>query len=132
MSINQDTAFDRKPQTERDGVRGRENFAPSPATEGPNSKAGPRARRFVFAGTSGPLAAIAPNPPRALDARYESDQGALSEYVKNAIRAMWDSHIDPDRFSASWKDMGPILKILIAQAYTGSASNAADYYRNMH
>jgi hypothetical protein len=45
---------------------------------------------------------------------------------------MWDSHIDPDRFSASWKDMGPILKILIAQAYAGSASNAADYYRNMH
>jgi hypothetical protein len=45
---------------------------------------------------------------------------------------MWDSHIDPDRFSASWKDMGPILKILIAQAYAGSAGNAAEYYRNLH
>jgi hypothetical protein len=132
MSINQDTAFDRKPQTDRDAIRGRENFDPDSARRNPSSKAGPRARRFVFAGTSGPLAAIAPNPPRALDAHYGYEQSALSEYVKNAIRAMWDSHIDPDRFSASWKDMGPILKILIAQAYAGSASNAADYYRNMH
>ena len=131
MSINQDTAFDRRQQTERDGVRGRENPEPVPAARNPSSKA-PRARRFLFTGTSGPLAAIAPNPPRALDAHFESEQGALSDYVKNAIRAMWDSHIDPDRFSASWKDMGPILKILIAQAYAGSASNAADYYRNMH
>lgn len=131
MSINQDTAFDRKPQTDRDAIRGRENPDSSPPTPKPSQRA-PRASRFLFTGTSGPLAAIAPNPPRALDSHFEYEQGALSEYVKNAIRAMWDSHIDPDRFSASWKDMGPILKILIAQAFAGSASNAADYYRNMH
>ena len=131
MSISQDTAFDRKPQRDRDAIRGRENPDPPPRQGNPSSRP-PRASRFLFTGTSGPLAAIAPNPPRALDTRYESDQGALSEYVKNAIRAMWDSHIDPERFSASWKDMGPILKILIAQAYAGSAANAADYYRNLH
>jgi hypothetical protein len=45
---------------------------------------------------------------------------------------MWDAHIDPERFSASWKDLGPIIKILIAQAYAGSAANAAEYYRNLH
>ena len=131
MSINQDTAFDRTPQTDRDAIRGRSNPEPVKDSPNPSSKA-PRARRFLFTGTSGPLAAIAPSPPRMLDSHYEYEQGTLSEYVKNAIRAMWDSHIDPERFSASWKDMGPILKILIAQAYAGSASNAADYYRNMH
>jgi hypothetical protein len=131
MSISQDTTFDRTPQTDRDAIKGRERPRGIPEARSPGSR-GPRAYRFLGTGTSGPLAAIAPSPPRALDAHYESDQGAVSEYVKNAIRAMWDSHIDPDRFSASWKDMGPILKILIAQAYAGSAGNAAEYYRNLH
>jgi hypothetical protein len=126
-----DTTFDRIPQTDRDGVRGRERPRGNPEGRNSSSRA-PRASRFSFIGTSGPLAAIAPSPPRALDAHYEYEQGAVGDYVKNAIRAMWDAHIDPDRFSASWKDMGPILKILIAQAYSGSAGNAAEYYRNLH
>jgi hypothetical protein len=130
-TVNTDTTFDRIPQTDRDAIRGREK-ADLSQPQGKARTKPPRARRFLFTGTSGPLAAIAPSPPQALDAHYESDQGAVSEYVKNAIRAMWDAHIDPERFSASWKDMGPILKILIAQAYSGSAGNAAEYYRNLH
>src|SRR5580765_827100 len=131
MSINQDTAFDRIPAASRGYALGREK-ADLAQTHGSARSSGRRTYRFLGIGTQGPLAAIAPSPPRALDAHYESDQGALSEYVKNAIRAMWDAHIDPDRFSASWKDMGPILKILIAQAFAGSAGNAAEYYRNLH
>jgi hypothetical protein len=115
----------------RETTRGRDNPDRVANLRSVRSRA-PRASRFLFTGTSGPLATIAPSPPRMLDAHHEYEQGAVSEYVKNSIRAMWDAHIDPDRFSASWKDMGPILKILIAQAYAGSASNAADYYRNMH
>lgn len=131
MSTSSDTTFDRIPQTDRDAVRGRSNPDPGTSRRNPSSRA-PRASRFIFTGTSGPLAAIAPNPPRALHAHHQHSQGALSEYVRNSIRAMWDAHIDPNRFSASWKDMGPILKILIAQAYAGSAANAAEYYRNLH
>lgn len=129
--MSTDTAFERIPAHDRGYALGREKADPSQVPER-RAKRGPSQLRFIGTGTSGPLAAIAPDPPLALDAHYEYEQGHLSDYVKNAIRAMWDSHIDPERFSASWKDMGPILKILIAQAYAGSASNAADYYRNMH
>jgi hypothetical protein len=39
--------------------------------------------------------------------------------------------MDPGNFDASWKDLGPIFKILIAQHFTGSAVNAANFYRSM-
>src|SRR5215831_636432 len=129
MSTSQDTTFDRIPQTDRNGPRGRERPEGSPDRRR-GKLAGPRPRRFSFSGTSDPLNAIAPDPPTYLITDLQQKQGSLGDYVKNSIRAMWDQHVNPDEFSASWKDLGPVLKIMIAQAYDGSAANAAEFYRN--
>jgi len=39
--------------------------------------------------------------------------------------------MNPEDFDASWRDLGPIFKILIAQNFIGSAVNAAEFYRSM-
>jgi len=129
MSTSTDTAFDRIPQTDRNGPRGRERFDPNRVPRNART-AGPRPRRFTFSGTSDPLNAIAPDPPTYLITDLQQKQGALGDYVKNSLRAMWDQHIDPEDFSASWRDVGPVMKTMIAQAYDGSAANAAEFYRN--
>ena len=130
MSINQDTAFERRPQTDRDGVLGRSNPGPIPGYPRPGS-GGPSAYRLAFFGTSGPLNRISPDPPTVLTVKFRNDQAALAEHTKNSIRALWDTHMDPENFDTGWKDLGPIFKILIAQHFTGSAVDAANFYRSM-
>ena len=129
MGMSQDT-FEHIPQTDRDAIRGRSNPDPGPNLRNVKSNA-PRPRRFSFSGTSDPLNRIAPDPPTYLTVDFQRSQGALSDYVGNSIRAMWDQHINPDQFSNSWKDLGPVVKTLIAQHFDASAANAADYYRNL-
>jgi len=111
--------------------RGREKVDPTQNLRRVRSKA-PIPRRFVLHGTQGPLARLTPDPPTVLTVKFRNDQAGISDYVSNAIRALWDAHINPDEFSASWKDLGPIIKVIIAQHYAGSAADAAEYYRNMH
>jgi hypothetical protein len=130
MSTNTDTTFDRRPQRDRDAIRGRERTSPA-ATPTHDHRAPLRPSRFAFTGTSDPLNAIAPDPPTYLITDFQQKQGAVSNYIKNAIRAMWDQHINPDEFSASWKDLGPVVKTLIAQYFDASAANGADFYRNL-
>jgi hypothetical protein len=96
--------------------------APKPAPIGPIS---------ASIGMSGPLARIAPDPKKAITADYQDSQTAIGNYVTGAVQAMWDAHIDPENFASSWRDLGPIMKILVAQHYTGSAAQAAEYYRNL-
>jgi hypothetical protein len=130
MSTSTDTTFDRKPQTDRDAIRGREN--PKPASTPQRGRlARPTPRRFDFTGTSDPLNAIAPDPPTYLTTDFQQKQGAVRDFVSNSIKAMWDQHIDPEQFSASWKDLGPVIKTLIAQHFDASAANGADFYRNL-
>src|SRR6476646_8711181 len=123
MSISQDTSY-------RETTRGRDNPDPARNLRSVRSRA-PRPYRFSFKGTSDPLNAIAPDPPTYLTTDFQQKQGAVGDYIKNAIRAMWDQHINPDEFSASWKDLGPMVKTLIAQYFDASAANASDFYRNM-
>jgi hypothetical protein len=130
MSTSQDTAFDRTPQTDRSAIRGRENFDPS-QTPRDGRTATPRPRRFSFSGTSDPLNAIAPDPPTYITTDFQQKQGSIRDYVARGIKAMWDQHIDPEQFSASWKDLGPVIKTLIAQHFDASAANGADFYRNL-
>jgi hypothetical protein len=127
--MTQDTS-DRAPQTDRDAIRGRENPDPARNLRNVRSKT-PRPRRFAFSGTSDPLNRIAPDPPTHLITDFQVSQSAVGDYVANSIRAMWDQHIDPDNFSDSWKDLGPVIKTLIAQHYEASAAHAADFYRNL-
>jgi hypothetical protein len=84
-----------------------------------------------LAGTSDPLNAIAPDPPTYLTTDFQQKQGAVRDFVSNGIKAMWDQHIDPEQFSASWMDLGPVIKTLIAQHFDASAANSADFYRNL-
>lgn len=122
--------FDRIPQTDRDAIRGRSNPEPIPP-QGTGDKTALRPRRFTFSGTSDPLNRIAPDPPTYLMVDYQRNQGAVSDYVANAIRALWDQHINPAEFSASWKDLGPVIKTIIAQHFDASAADAAAFYRNL-
>jgi len=123
MSISADTSY-------RETTRGRDNPEPSRNLRNVRSRA-PRPYRFSFKGTSDPLNAIAPDPPTYLTTDFQQKQGAVSDYIKNAIRAMWDQHINPGEFASSWKDLGPVIKTLIAQYFDASAANGADFYRNM-
>jgi hypothetical protein len=66
-----------------------------------------------------------------LTVKFRGDQAAIGDRVRDSIRALWDAHMDPEDFPASWSDLGPIMKILIAQHYVGSAVNAAEFYRNI-
>lgn len=127
--MSQDT-FERIPQTDRDAVRGREKADPVATPRNPRTK-GPIPRRFSFTGTGDALNRIAPDPPTYLTVDFQRSQGALSEFVNNSIKAMWDEHIDPDQFSASWKDLGPVVKTLIAQHFDASAASGAEFYRNL-
>jgi hypothetical protein len=124
------TNFDLPPQTERDAILGRSNPEPEPSTENLPAR-GPSPRRFVFKGTPAPLARFTPDPPTALTDNFQATQANLSSYVTTAIRALWDQHINPDDFSASWRDLGAVVKVLIAECFAGSAGDAAEYYRNM-
>jgi hypothetical protein len=126
MSISEDA----KLQTDRDAIIGRSNPGGNLPPSNPAATP-PSPRRFVFTGTPGPLARFAPDPPTTLTVNYQKDQASLSSYVTDAVRALWDQHIDPDNFSASWKDVGAVIKVLIAESYMGSAEDAADYYRNI-
>lgn len=121
---------DAKLQTYRDANLGRSNPDPLPSTANAPARP-PSPRRFVFTGTPGPLARFAPDPPTALTVNYQKNQASLSSYVTDATRALWDQHMDPDNFSASWRDVGAVVKVLIAQSFMGSAQDAADYYRSM-
>jgi len=117
-------------QAYRDTSLGRSKAGPNPDLA-PARPTGRRPYRLAFNGTSGPLNRISPDPPTMLITKFQGDQSAVSDQVKNSIRALWDVHMDPEDFPASWNDLGPIMKILIAQNYVGSAVNAAEFYRNM-
>ena len=130
MSTSADTAFERIPQTDRDAVRGRSN--PEPNTVPKNSDASPQGPdRFALSGTSGPLARFSPDPSTYLTDAFQGSQTAISSYVSSSIRALWDQHMNPDQFSSSWRDLGAIVRVLVAQHFEGSAVDAAEFYRNM-
>lgn len=117
-------------QAYRNTTLGRANPEPTPEP----TSAKPKARspyRLALTGTSGPLNRISPDPPTMLTTKFRSDQAAVSSYTRDSIKALWDAHMDPEDFDGSWKDLGPIFKILIAQHFIGSAVHAAEFYRNM-
>lgn len=121
---------DSKSQAYRNTTLGRANPDPNPAYPPAGSK-GRSPYRLAFKGTSGPLNRISPDPPTMLTVQFRNDQDAVHNRVRDSIRALWDTHIDPEDFDGSWNDLGPIFKILVAQHFVGSAINAAEFYRNM-
>jgi hypothetical protein len=104
---------------------------PSPDTPVPRSNG---RRRYPGASIPrpGPLDKLRPDPLGLLTDVYQQNQAAIGNQTTLAIRGLWDQHIDPERFSASWRDIGPVMKVIIAQRHAASAADAADYYRNLH
>jgi hypothetical protein len=54
----------------------------------------------------------------------------MGDYVSNGTKALWDVFMNPEDFAGSWKEIGPVIKVLMAQHYMASASDAAEFYRN--
>jgi len=115
------------------GTRLGRRAGPGPTPDIPPASAShPRPSPVASRGTSSPLRRIAPDASAVLTGAYQDNQAALGNYVTTAIRSIWAQHIDPENFSGSWRDIGPVVKVIVAQHYAASAADAADYYRNMH
>jgi hypothetical protein len=60
--------------------------------------------------------------------RYQSTQQAIAVRAALAIIALWDRHINPEKFADSWKPFNPLVNGIIDTHYQATAANAAQFY----
>lgn len=114
------------------GAVGRPNRADPSRITGSSGSAARIPSRNRNNGTARPIALPGPSAPGLVIARYRNEQAAISDQVVRVIRQLWDQHIDPDHFSASWRELAPVVKEVIAQHYQASAASASQYYIALH
>jgi len=61
---------------------------------------------------------------------YQNSQQNISARAALAIQRLWLRMINPAQFSDGWHTLGPLVNGIIANHYSATAANAAEYYVN--